>query len=113
MNIVLDISTTSFLHYANIYFLISFTKFLKNIWVTMKGLFSCLVRVALLSPCAIILENKSEALGIKSLVLREHLVIRRSSENIGPEENVDGILLDKWGIRTINNGNLSLLSKSL
>ena len=67
----------------------------------MKGLFSCLVSVALLPPCAIILEIKSEALGTKSLVLREHLVIRGSSENIGPEETLDGILLDKWGIRTI------------
>ena len=28
-----------------------------------------------------------------------------------PEEIVDGILLDKWGIWTINNEHLSLLSK--
>ena len=60
-----------------------------------------------------IFENKSECLGIKSSVLREHLAIQRSSENIDPEEIVDSILLDKWGIRTINNENLSLLSKGL
>ena len=63
-------------------------------------------------PGAIIFENKSESLGIKSSVLREHLAIQRSSENIDPEEIIDGILLDKRGIRTINNGNLSFLSKS-
>ena len=28
------------------------------------------------------------------------------------EEIADGILLDQWGIQTMNNGNLSLLSKS-
>ena len=59
-----------------------------------------------------IFENKSECLGIKSSVLSEHLAIQRSSENIDPEEIVDGILLDKRAIRTINNENLSLLSKS-
>ena len=58
-----------------------------------------------------IFENKSECLGIKSSVLREHLAIQRSSENMDSEEIVDGILLDKRAIRTINNGNLSLLSK--
>ena len=30
-----------------------------------------------------------------------------------PEEIVDGILLEKWGIRTINNENLSPLSRGL
>ena len=35
-----------------------------------------------------IFENKSECLGIKSSVLREHLAIQRSSENIDPEEIV-------------------------
>ena len=60
-----------------------------------------------------ILENKSEALGIKFLVLRWDFVILRSSENIDLAEIVDGILLDKWGLRTINNRNLSLLTKSL
>ena len=60
-----------------------------------------------------ILENKSEALRIKFLVLRENFAILRSSENIDPEEIVDGILLDKLGIRTINNGNLFLLTKNL
>ena len=59
-----------------------------------------------------ILESKSEAQGIKSYVLRGHLAIQRSSENIDPEEIVDGILLDKRPIRDINNGNLSLLPKS-
>ena len=64
-------------------------------------------------PCATILENKSKALGIKLSFLREHLAIQRSSENIDPEEIVDGILLDKWGIRPVSNGNLSLLSKKI
>ena len=55
----------------------------------------------------------NESIGITSSVLREHLAIPRSSENIDPEEIVDGILLYKIAIRTIiNNGNLSLLSKS-
>ena len=51
--------------------------------------------------------------GIKSYVLRGHLAIQRGSENIDPQEIVDGILLEKWGIRTINNENSSLLSKGL
>ena len=89
----------------------SFAKFLKNICG--KTVFSCLVRVALFPSCTIILENKLEALGTQFLVLREHLAILRSSENIDPEAIVDGMLLDKWGIRTINNGNLSRLTKSL
>ena len=59
------------------------------------------------------MESKSEAQGINSFALRGHLAIQRNSENIDPEEIVDGILLDKWGIRTINNENLSLLSKGL
>ena len=77
-----------------------------------KVFFSCLGSAAVFPSCAIIFENKSECLGIKSSVLREHLAIQRCSENIDPEEIVDGILLDKRAIRTINNGNLSLLSKS-
>ena len=36
----------------------------------MKGIFSCLVTVALFLPCAIILENKRDALGIKPLIFR-------------------------------------------
>ena len=40
---------------------------------------------------------------MKSYVVRGHLAIQRSSENVDPEEIVDGILLNKWGIRTINN----------
>ena len=91
----------------------SFTKFLKNIWVTMKDRFFCLVSAALFPSCTIILGNKSETLCVQFLVLREYLAILRSSENIDPEEIVDGILLDKWGIRTINNGNLSRLTKNL
>ena len=81
----------------------SFTKFLKNSRVTIKGifkLFGCLV--VLFPPCAIILENKSDAQGMKSLLLRMYLVTRRTPENIDTE-NLDGILLDKWGIRTIKN----------
>ena len=58
------------------------------------------------------MENKSDAAGIKPLILREHLAMRRSSENIDAESIFDGILLDIWGIRTTKNGNLSLLSKS-
>ena len=59
------------------------------------------------------MESKSEAQGINSYVLRGHLASQRSSENIDPEEIVNGILLDKWGIRTINNENLSLLPRGL
>ena len=40
-----------------------------------------------------------------------HLAIQRSSEIIDLEEIADGILYDKWGIWTINNESLSLLSK--
>ena len=78
----------------------------------MKGL-SQLFSVALLPPCAIILESKSNALGIKSLIFRVHLATRTSFENTDPQKIADGILLHKQGIRTIKNGNLSLLSKSL
>ena len=55
----------------------------------------------------------SEAQGIKPYVLRGHFAIQSIFENIYPEEILDGILLDKWGIWTINNENLSLLSKGL
>ena len=51
----------------------------------------------------------NQTLGIKSSVLREHLAIQRSSENIDPEEIVDGILLDKRAIRTINNDYLIII----
>ena len=37
--------------------------------------FSCLVSVALFPLFAIIFENKSDVLGIKSLILRVHLAI--------------------------------------
>ena len=76
----------------------SFTKFLKNIWAMLEGLLYFLVSVALFPPYAIILENKSEALGRKSIILRMHLAIRKSSENIDPWKNMDGMLLEKWGI---------------
>ena len=79
----------------------------------MKKILLQLVSAVLFPPQTIILESKSEAQGIKSYVLRGHLAIQRSSENIDLEEIVDGILHDKWGIRTINNENLSLLSKGL
>ena len=94
----------------------SFSSIIPDFWKTFaqrwKAFFSCLGSVALFPPCAIIFENKPESLGITSSVLREYLAIRRSSKNIDPEEIVDGILLDKRAIHTINNGNLSLLSKS-
>ena len=73
----------------------------------MKKILLQLVSAVLFPPQTIILESKSEAQGIKSYVLRGHLAIQRSSENIDPEEIVDGILLDKWVIWTINNENLS------
>ena len=66
-----------------------------------------LISAALFPPEAIILESKSEAQSIKLYDLRGHLAIQRSSENIDPWKTVDGILLDKWGIRAINNENLS------
>ena len=59
------------------------------------------------------MKKKSEAQGIKSYVLSGHLAIQRSSENVDPNEIVDGILLDKWGIQTTNNENLSLLWNGL
>ena len=71
----------------------NFTKFLKNRWVTIKSFFSCLISVALFPSYAVILENISDALGIKSLILRVHLAMRRSSENIDPQKIVDGMLL--------------------
>ena len=37
----------------------------------------------IIPPCTIIFENKSDAIGIRSLILfRVHRAIRRSSENI-------------------------------
>ena len=56
-----------------------------------------------------ILESKSEVQSIKSYVFRRHLAIQISSENIDPEQILDGILLDKWCIRTIDNENLFIL----
>ena len=62
----------------------SFTKFLKNSWVMMNGFFSYLGSVALFPPGAIICENESDALVVKSLIYRVHLAIRGSSENMEP-----------------------------
>ena len=63
----------------------SYTKFLKRSWVTMKVFFfGCLVIDCLFPPCAIILENKSDALGINSSIPTVNLAIRRSSKNIDP-----------------------------
>ena len=114
MNIVLDISTTSCSSFI-IIFISSWVipKFWKTFRKQRKVLFSCLASAALFPPEAIILESKSEAQGIKSDVLRGHRSFQRSSENIDPEEIVDGILRDKWDIRTINNESLSLLSRGL
>ena len=79
-----------------------------------KAFFSFLVSAALFAPFVIILENKSEALCKKPLILRVQLAIRKSyTENIDPQKIMDGIFLEKWGIWTIKNGNLYLLSKSL
>ena len=47
------------------------------------------------------------------MFLESILSFKKSSEKIDPEEIADCILLDKWGIQTINNENLSLLSKGL
>ena len=114
MNIVLDISTTSCSSFI-IIFISSWVipKFWKTFRKQRKVLFSCLASAALFPPESIILESKSEAQGIKSDVLRGHRSFQRSSENIDPEEIVDGILRDKWDIRTINNESLSLLSRGL
>ena len=62
----------------------SFTKFLKNSWVMMNGFFSYLGSVALFPPGAIIRENESDALVVKSLIYRVHLAIGGSSENMEP-----------------------------
>ena len=77
-----------------------------------KHFFSCLVSAVLFLACAIILENKSDALGIKLLILQVHLPIQRSSGNIDPQKIVDCILLENCGMQTIKDGHLSLLSKN-
>ena len=38
------------------------------------------------------------------LSLRVHLLMRGSSEDIGPKKIVNGILLEIWVIRTIKSG---------
>ena len=58
-----------------------------------------------------LLKIKSDALGIKSLVLIVHLAVQRSSKNIHTKKIVHGILLEKWRIQPIKNGNLFLLSR--
>ena len=68
----------------------------KTFWYRRKFFFSCLVSATLFPPEAIILESKLEAQSIKFYVLRGHLAVQRSSENIDPGKTVDGILLDKW-----------------
>ena len=50
----------------------------------MNGVFSYLVSVAPFPPCAIIRENESDALVVKSLIYRVHLAIGGSSENMEP-----------------------------
>ena len=82
--IIVSDTLLAVLHYPNIHSLMSYAKFLKNILVTTKFVFSCLVSGVLF---------RSET--IKSYVLGGHLAFQRSSENIDPEETVDGILLDK------------------
>ena len=49
-----------------------------------KTFFSFLVSAALFLSFALILENKSEALSRKSVILRVQLAIRKSFENITP-----------------------------
>ena len=52
-------------------------------------------------------------IGIKSLILRVHLAMRRSSGKTDPKKTVECILLDIWSIGTVKNEKSSLLSKSL
>ena len=77
--------------------------------------FSCLVQSVLLYFRLVLSFSKRNIYNIviKSLILRVHLTIRRSSENIEPQKIVDVMLLDKWGTRAIKNGNLPLMSNSL
>ena len=49
-----------------------------------KAFFSFLVSAALFLSFALILENKSEALSRKSVILRVQIAIRKSFENITP-----------------------------
>ena len=75
-----------FFHYYGFFISLIFISswVLTNFWKTGNDErpFSCLVSVALSLPST--LEKKSDALGIKSLILRVHLAIQRSSENIDP-----------------------------
>ena len=50
----------------------------------MNGFFSYLGSAALFPPGAIIRENESDALVVKSLIYRVHLAIGGSSENMEP-----------------------------
>ena len=83
MNVVWDFSTTKcsslcqYLCYHEFYQI-----FQNKLGKDERPFFSCLVGVALFPLCAIILENKLNDLGIKSLIFRVHLAIRRGSENL-------------------------------
>ena len=58
--------------------------FTKNLGKFGRPFLVFLASAALFPPFAIIPENKSEAVGRKSLFLRLQLAIRKSSENIDP-----------------------------
>ena len=66
----------------------TFLWILPNFWIIFgqrwKDVFSSLVSAALFPPFVIILENKLDALGRKSLILRVQLAIQKSSENMDP-----------------------------
>ena len=66
MNIVLDISTASSCSLCLYLFPYELYQFFEKHLGNNEKSCSCLVSVALFPPCAIILENKSRALGIKS-----------------------------------------------
>ena len=50
---------------------------------------------------------------LKPLCLKVHVAMRRKSGNMEPYKISDGIFVGRWSVCTINNGNLSLLSKSV
>ena len=65
-------------------------------------------------PLARVSLNKVLKLWVeKSSSFSVHLTIRRNSENIEQENMVEGILLSQFGMWTMKNWNLSLLSNSL
>ena len=77
MNSFLDIFTI----FISSWVLLNFWKTIGQRW---KVFFSFLVGAALFPPFSLILENKSEAAGRKSLILKAQLAIRKSFENIDP-----------------------------